>query len=78
MLAVTAFIELMYSVKYAIFSANEGLQDLGLSDFMLFEDYFEEPDGLVIQPVILIVLIVSTDHIDKTVMQLGKGTHIKG
>ena len=44
---------------------------------MLFEDYFEEPDGVVMQPVILTVLIVSTNHIDKTIIQPGKGIYIK-
>ena len=44
---------------------------------MLFEDYFKEPDGLVMQPVILTVLVISTNHLDKTIMQLGKGTYIK-
>ena len=46
-LAVTAFIEMIYPVKYAIFSVNEGLQDLRLSNFMLFEDYFKETDSSV-------------------------------
>ena len=46
-LAATAFLELMYPVKYAIFSTNEGLQELGLSDLLLFEEYLKESDGSV-------------------------------
>ena len=30
------------------------------------------------QPVILTVIVVASSHLDKTVMQLGKGTYIKG
>ena len=41
-LVVTAFLELMYPVKYAIFSTNKNLQELGLSDLLLFKDYLKE------------------------------------
>ena len=77
-LVVTVFLELMYSIKYAIFSTNEGLQELGSSDLLLFEDYLKESDGLVMQPVILTVIVVTSGYLDKAVMQLGKGTYIKG
>ena len=46
-LAATAFLELMYSVKYAIFSTNKYLQELKLSDLILFEEYLKESDGSV-------------------------------
>ena len=44
---------------------------------MLFKDYLKESDGSVMQPVILIVIVVTSGHLDKTVMQLSKGTYIK-
>ena len=68
MLAATAFLELMYSVKYAIFSTNIGLQELESSDLLLFEDYLKESDGSVMQPVILIVIVITSGHLDKMVM----------
>ena len=76
-LAATAFLELMYPVKYAIFSTNEGLQELESSDLILFEEYLKETDGSVMQPVILTVTVIISGHLYKTVMQPGKGTYIK-
>jgi len=32
----------------------------------------------VIQPIILIILVITKDHVNKTVMLAGKGTYIKG
>ena len=46
-LVATAFLELMYPVKYTIFSTNKGLQELGSSNLMLFEEYLKESDSLV-------------------------------
>ena len=77
-LVAIGFLELMYSVKYAIFSTNEDLQELGSSDLVLFEEYLKEPDGSVMQPVILTVIAITSNHLDKTIIQLGKGTYIKG
>ena len=37
----------------------------------------KETDGSVMQPVILIVIVVTSGHLDKIVMQPGKGTYIK-
>ena len=45
---------------------------------MLFKEYLKEIDSLVIQPVILIVIVITSGHFDKTVMQPGKGIYIKG
>ena len=64
----TAFLELLYPIKYAIFSTNEGLQELESSDLILFEEYLKETDSLVMQPVILIVIVVTSGHFDKIVM----------
>ena len=46
-LVATAFLELMYPVKYAIFSTNKGLQELGSSDIILFKEYLKESDSSV-------------------------------
>ena len=44
---------------------------------MLFEEYLKESDGLAMQPVILTVIVIISGHLDKVVMQLGKGMYIK-
>ena len=67
-LVAIAFLELIYSVKYAIFSTNKGLQELGSSNLMLFEEYLKESDSSVMQLVILTVIVVISGHLDKTVI----------
>ena len=47
-LAAMVFLELMYPVKYAIFSTNKGLQELGLINLMLFKEYLKESYASVI------------------------------
>ena len=77
MLGAAAFVEILYPVKFAIFTVNFGLQLLYSSDSTLFEKHNEE-EGSGMNPVILNVLVLSANHLDKTVMQPCKGTFIKG
>ena len=77
MLGAAAFIELLHPVKFAIFSVNLGLQLLLSSDMMLFEKHNQQ-EGSDMNPVVLNVLVMSTNHLDKTVMLPGKGTFVKG
>ena len=48
------------------------------SDVRLFHEFFGEPEGKAMKPVILVTLVISKDHLDKTVVSLGVGTYIKG
>lgn len=37
-----------------------------------------DPESMIMQPVVLVAMVVSATHFHKTVMQPGKGVHIKG
>lgn len=76
-LAATALIELLHPVKYAIFILNQGLQTPCSGHMMLNEKYYQQ-ESLVMNPVVLIILAISKDYIDKIVMLPGKGTRAKG
>ena len=77
-LAATAFCELHYLVKFAIFTVNGGLYTLVLSDMHLFHNFFLEPESKVKQPIVLCVLIALAAHLDKTVVSPGMGAYVKG
>ena len=59
-------------------SLNESLQKLGLSSILFFHEHLNELDRSVMQSVILIVIVMTTDYADKAVMCLRKEVHIKG
>ena len=44
---------------------------------VLFEEFYKQP-YLTIQPVILTILVVSVDHLDKILLLLGNRELIKG
>ena len=48
------------------------------SDIILFDQYFQEPEGSVIQPVVLSVIVASANYLDKTVLCLGVGSYVQG
>ena len=77
-LAAAAFFEVLYPIKYAIFLVEQGLSTLISSDMILFDQYFQEPEGLVIQLVVLSVIVASANHLDKTVLCPGVGSYVKG
>lgn len=77
-LTTAAFFEIVFPVKYVICSANEGLHTLMLSDVRLFRECLGEPDGKAMKPVMLVILVISKDHLDKTVVSPGVGAHVKG
>ena len=77
-LDAAAFFEVPFPVKFAIFTVNTGLCTLMHSDRHLFSKFFEEPEGKVMQPIVLCVLVVSENHLDKTVVSPGKGACLKG
>ena len=77
-LAAAAFFEVVFPIKYAIYSVNNGLHTLTSSNVLLFNEYLVESEGKVIKPVILVILVISSDHLDKTVISLGVGVYVKG
>ena len=77
-LAAAMLIEQLYPIKYAIFSAQTGLQELGGSNILLFNEYHQQKVSTLMQPIILTILVTTKDHTDKIVMLPGKGTFIKG
>ena len=77
-LAAAALFEILFPVKYAIYTTSEGLYTLMSSDTLLFHEFFNEPEGKARQPVILCILVISEGHLDKTVVSPGVGAYIKG
>ena len=71
-------IELPCLLKYAEFSRKEGSQDLGSISILLFSDYCAELEGALMKPVTLAVIVVSTNHISKTVTHSDRGAYNKG
>ena len=47
-----------------------------LSDVLLFHEYLDESEGKAMKPVILVILVISQDHLDKTVVSPGVGAYI--
>ena len=78
-LAAAMLLEALLPVKFAIFNVNSGLHALFNSGFnCTFHDICTDLDSMIMQPVILVAIAISATHFHKTVMQLGKGVHIKG
>ena len=77
-LAAAAFFEVILPVKYALCTVNESLHTLILSDMHLFYEFFGEPEGKAMKPVMLVALVISKDHLDKTVVSPGVGAYVKG
>ena len=77
-LAAAALFEILYPVKYAIYTTREGLYTLMSSDTLLFHEFFDESEGKIRQPIILCIIVISEGHLDKTVVSPGVGTYIKG
>ena len=77
-LAAAGFFEIVFPIKYAFCTANEGLHSLLSSDVMLFHKFWEEPESKAMKPVILVMLVISKSHLDKTVVSPGVGACIKG
>lgn len=77
-LAAAGFFEIVFPIKYAFCTANEGLHSLLSSDVMRFHQFWEEPESKAMKPVILVALVISKSHLDKTVLSLGVGAHVKG
>ena len=77
-LAAAGFFEIMFPIKYALYSEYEGLYTLMSSDQLLFNEFWEEPGSKAMTPVILVVLVFSIGHLDKTVVSPGVGAYVKG
>jgi len=76
-LVATTPIKFMYLVKYVIFILNSGFKDLYSSNSLLFNDKLEEESAKVMQLVILAILVITENYIDKIVLNLGRGTWVK-
>jgi hypothetical protein len=73
-LIATAFIKFMYLVKYRVFSLDWRFKKLYSGNSLLFNDKLEEEDSKLIQLVIFAILVISENHTDKIVLNLGRGT----
>ena len=77
-LAAAALFEILSPIKFAMHCVSEGLHALIMSDARLFHEFFAEPTGKAMQPVMLCILVMSQDHLDKTVTSPGVGAYVKG
>ena len=76
--AAAALFEVLFPVKFAIYSVQEGLHTLISSDTHLFREFFEESAGNEMKPAILCILVIETGHLSKTVVSPGAGAYEKG
>ena len=77
-LAAVAFIETLCPAKYAMLIIEQDECALASSDSLLFLPIISEAEGTLLQSMILNTIITSTRHLDKTMLCLGLGTHVKG
>ena len=63
-----ALMHVIYPVKFVIFIADKDPIKINISDPFTFSSYCTEEAATLVQPVILIVIIVSSNHVDKTVV----------
>ena len=78
-LAAAALLEALLPVKFAIFQVNLGPHALSGSNFeSACHATHADPESMIVQPVVLVVIVVSACHFHETVMQPGKGVHVKG
>ena len=79
-LQAVALMELLFPVKFAIFSLENNLMEMMGSYPFAFATCYSDKVGSLMQPVILTVIIVSITHVHKTVVNIksGTATFIKG
>ena len=77
-LVTVALIELLVLVNHAIFMPATGLHKLLSSDMQSFQYKYLDSEGDKLNLVMLVVLIITPEHQDKTVVHLGQGTCKKG
>ena len=77
MLKAAAFIELLFPVKYTIFSTSVGLQILFSSNTLCIKELDEETRNATTQQVILVTLVISQGYLDEIVTRPGKGNFIQ-
>ena len=73
-LTATIFIEFIYLVKFTIFALDSEFKDLHSSNSLLFSSLLEEEGTKVMQLVILTILVITENYINKIVLNLGRGT----
>ena len=79
-LQVVALMELLFPVKFAIFSIENNLMEMIGSNPFTFATCYTDEVGSLMQPVIFAVTIVSIIHVHKKVVNTKSdtGTFIKG
>ena len=75
-----ALTEVLHPVKFAIFLADNALMEINISDPFTFSFCHTDDVATLVQYFILTVIIISINHVDKTVVNTkGRtGTWIKG
>ena len=75
--AAAALLEALLPIKFAIFQVNFGLHTLCESDCYAYQCVCSEPEAMIMQPVVLVVIVMSEAYFDKTVMQPKKESMLK-
>ena len=75
-----ALMEVLYPMKHAIFFAEHGAMEMIGSDLATFASCYSPEIKPIMQPVVLVIIIVSGIHVHKTVVNTKRGTgaFIKG
>ena len=65
--------EVLFPVKFSMFSIENNLMEMMVSDPFIFATYYSDKVGSLMQPVILTVTIMSSTHIHTTVVNTKSG-----
>lgn len=79
MFQAVALMEVLHPVKFSIFASNKDLMEFNISDPFTFSSCDTNEVAILMQPVILTVIIASSNHVDRKVVNSkgGTGTWIK-
>ena len=75
-LQAVALMEVLFLVKYAMFSIENNLMEIMGSDPFTFATCYSNKVGSLIQPVILTTMMVPRTHVHKTVVSTKSGQEL--
>ena len=72
-LVILAFLEFMYSIRFVVFISGQGLLS-PVYNIFLFSKIWEKERKPKINPISSVILVATTEHLDKIVLNPGSGT----
>ena len=73
-LQVVALVEVLFLVKHTMFSNENGIMEMWGSDPFTFTTCYSDKVGSLMKPVIHTITIVSTNHVQNTVVNIKGST----